>query len=126
MVIFNKNQKPVLIAEIKNDSWARGATAHQTADKQMHQQYNQMLHDCPLAHLYGLSLLGTSLCIYHADMVTGDLTPDFVIHPHPHHVVPCNFLEGQWDLDILSEDGFKKIQEIVAYLKAGTANIRGQ
>ena len=31
---------------------------------------------------------------------------------------PDNFLEGQWDVDILSPEGLKKMQEIVAYIKA--------
>jgi len=35
-------------------------------------------------------------------------------------------LEGQWGLDILSPDALKKMQEIVAYIKAAAANVVGQ
>jgi hypothetical protein len=34
-----------------------------------------------------------------------------------------SFFGGQWYLDILSPDGLKKMQEIVAYIKAEAANV---
>jgi hypothetical protein len=86
----------------------------------MREQYNQLIFDCPIPQLYGLSLLGTSLHIYCGNKVTGNLTPDFIDHPK-YSVAPHNFLEGEWDLDILSLDGLKKMQEIVAYIKAEAA-----
>ena len=37
--------------------------------------------------------------------------------------LPPDFLEGHWDLDILSLDGLRKMQEIVAYIKAEVAKV---
>jgi hypothetical protein len=122
MVVLNQEQKPVLIVEIKDDRWADEPDKRQGADTQMRQQYDQMLPNCPIPHLYGLSLLGTSLRVYCGDKVTGEVTPHFVGRPNADRFPP-DFLGGQWDLDILSPDGLKKMQEIVACIKAEAANI---
>jgi hypothetical protein len=125
LVVFNLEYKPVLFAEIKDDSWADEPYTRLLADAQIRQQYNQLLFHCPIPRLYGLSLLGTSLRVYCGDKVTGKITPDFVNHPSVDCVLPCNYLGGEWDLDILSLDGLKKMQEIIAYIKAEAANDTG-
>ncbi|KAF9233429.1 hypothetical protein BU15DRAFT_80135 [Melanogaster broomeanus] len=125
MVVLNREQKPVLILEIKDDRWAKEPDKRQRADTQMRQHYDQMLFNCPISRLYGLSLLGTSLRVYCGDKITGKVTPDFVGRPNASRVLPPDFLGGEWDLDILSPDGLKKMQEIVAYIKAEAANVVG-
>ena len=126
MVVLNQEQKPVLIAEIKDDRWADEPDKRQRADTHMHQRYDQMLPNSAIPHLYGLSLLGTSLRVYRGDKITGEVTPHFVGRPHADRILPPDFLGGQWDLDILSPDGLTKMQEIVAYIKAEAANVVGQ
>ena len=123
MVVLNQEQKPVLIADIKDDRWANEPNKRLRADTQMRQRYDQMLPNCPIPRLYGLSLLGTSLRVYCGDKVTGEITPHFVGRPNVDRILPPDFLDGQWDLDILSLDGLKKMQEIIAYIKAEAANV---
>lgn len=126
LVVSNQEQKPVLFAEIKDDRWANEPDKRQRADTQMRQRYDQMLVNCPIPRLYGLSLLGTSLRVYCGDKPTGEITPRFVGRPNADCILPPGSLEGQWDLDILSSDGLKKIQEVVAYITAEAANVVGQ
>ena len=71
----------------------------------------------PIPRLYGLSLLGTSLRVYCADKAAHKITPDFVRNPGM-DIIPSDFLQGQWNLDILSPDGLTKMQEIIGYIKA--------
>ena len=73
-------------------------------------------------------MLGTSVQIYCGNKVTHEITPHFVDNPqaNENHMLPSNFLEGEWDLDILSPDGLKKMQVIVAYIKVEAANVVGQ
>ena len=123
MVILNQEQKPVLMAEIKDDRWVNEPDRRRRADTQMRQRYDQMLPHCPIPRLYGLSLLGTSLRVYCGNKVTGEVTPHFVGRPNADRILPPDFLGGQWDLDILSPDGLRKMQEIVAYIKAEAANV---
>ncbi|KAI0280930.1 hypothetical protein BGY98DRAFT_914044 [Russula aff. rugulosa BPL654] len=123
MVVLNQEQKPVLIAEIKDDRWANEPDMRQRADTQMRQRFDQMLPICAIPRLYGLSLLGTSLRVYCGDKVTGEVTPRFVGRPDVDRILPRDFLKGQWNLNILSPDGLKKVQEIVAYIKVEAAKV---
>jgi hypothetical protein len=123
MVVLNQEQKPVLIAEIKDDRWANKPDKRQRADAQMRQRFEQMLPNCAIPRMYGLSLLGTSLRVYCGDTVTREVTPHFVGRPDVDRILRPDFLEGQWDLDILSPDGLRKMQEIVAYIKAEAAKV---
>ena len=125
MVVLNQEQKPVLIVEIKDDKWVNKPDKRLRVDAQMCQQFNQMLPNCAIPHLYGLSLLGTSLCVYHGNKATCIVTPHFINCPDMNRTLPPDFLEGHWDLDILSLDGLKKMQEIVAYIKAEVAKVWG-
>ncbi|KAH9035053.1 hypothetical protein EDB84DRAFT_1485833 [Lactarius hengduanensis] len=125
MVVLNQEQKPVLFAEIKDDRWANEPYTRQRADTQMRQLYEQMLPNSAIPHLYGLSLLGTSLRVYRGDKITGTITPHFVGRPHADRIFPPDFLRGQGDLDILSPDGLKKMQEIVMYIKGGSRQCYG-
>ena len=60
-VILNQVQKPVLIVDIQDDSWVNKPYTRQRANIRMCRWYNEMLYDCPIPRLYGLSLFGTSL-----------------------------------------------------------------
>ncbi len=123
MVVLNQEQKPVLLAEVKDDKWVNEPDKRRRADSQMRLRFDQMLPNCAIPRLYGLSLLGTSLRVYCGDKVTGEVTPHFVGRPNVDRILPPDFLEGQWDLDILSPDGLRKMQEIVAYIKVEAAKV---
>ena len=114
LIVFDSDSRPVLVAEIKDDGWAKRAHTRLEADEQLRRRYDSMLHDCPIPHLWGLSLLGTSARIYCGQVVTGAVTPPRQARPRDDYVLPPEFLAGQWSLDILSMEGFNKMKEIVA------------
>jgi hypothetical protein len=95
----------VLIVEIKDDAWVGRADLRLKADDQMGQRYDAMLADCPIPRLWGSSLLGTSLRVYCAEVVTGDVEPAFEDRTRPGRTLPRNFIEGAWNTDILSPVG---------------------
>jgi hypothetical protein len=121
LVVFDTLRRPVLIAEVKDDSWASNPGLRLEADEQLRRRYNIMLSDCPLPRLWGLSLLGTSVRVYCGDVAARVITPPYQARPHQDFVVPSGFLQGGWDLDILSQEGFNKMKEIVADITAATA-----
>lgn len=125
LVVFDRLRRPVLIAEIKDDAWANKADLRSKADEQVRQRYDSMLNDCPLPHLWGLSLLGTSMRVYSGDTATGDVQPTFENRPNLSRIFPRNFLEGAWDIDILSPEGFAKMKEIVGDIMASAAALEG-
>ncbi|KAF8330364.1 uncharacterized protein EI90DRAFT_2973087 [Cantharellus anzutake] len=121
-VVITQQQKPVFIVDIKDNRSDRHNTCLK-ADAQIRQRYDKLLRHCPIPRLYGLSVLDTSLRVYCGHKDTGDITPCMVDRPSADCDLPPDFLEGEWDLDLLSPAGFNKMQEIVAYVKAEVAKI---
>ena len=119
LVVFNARGHPVLMAEINDDTWGNTAALRLKAEDQMHQEYNTMLADCPLPPLWGLSLLGTSLRVYTGDVATGKMEPAFT--DCPSSTPPHDLLEGAWNIDILSQEGFDKMKEIVEDITSNAA-----
>jgi hypothetical protein len=79
--LFSIRTKTQKSAEINDNKWATKATMCCRADTQICQWYKQLLFNCLIPHLYGLSILGTSLHIYCGNKASGEVTPDFVEHP---------------------------------------------
>lgn len=124
LVVFNSDDKPVLIVEVKDDSWAQKAELRYRADKQMRDRYGLMLDDCPTPRLWGLSVLGTSVRVYCGDKASYDVTPQAIPRPEPlSRVLSPSFLAGEWDLDLLSQEGFEKMKEIVTDIFTHTENV---
>jgi hypothetical protein len=117
LVILNPERQPLLVVDYKDESWAHKPDKRWAMDTRMREQCHLMLNECPMPRLYGLSFMGTSLRVYCGDKATGDVTPDFVGCTDPNDVLPRDFLEGKWDLNVLSQEGFTKIQEVVSYIK---------
>ena len=113
LIAFDALRRPVLIAEVKDDSWAGNPGLQLEEDEQLRRRYHIMLSDCPLPHLWGLSLLGISVSVYCGDVATRVITPSYQARHHQEFIVPSRFLEGEWDLDLLSQEGFDKMKEII-------------
>ena len=133
LVVMARERQPVLFAEIIRDEWANDTYCRESSHAQMCRRSNQILPDCPIPRLYGLSLVGTSLCVYCTDKVTRRITchsipdTDLTLH-NPDDILPSEYLQGHWNIDILSPEGLAKMQEIIGYIKAEVeaANVVGQ
>ncbi|KAF6753149.1 hypothetical protein DFP72DRAFT_436997 [Ephemerocybe angulata] len=121
--VIHDQFKPVLLIEIKDDTWATSATQRYHADAQMRQRFHAMLNACPLPDLHGLSLLGTSLRVYRGTVATYSVDPMLEECPSTEEVPPSNFLEGAWDRDLLSPGGLKEMQRIVSYIVTEVAKL---
>jgi hypothetical protein len=122
LTVFDAKRRPVLVMDIKDDKWAGSACRRIRADELMRLRLCDMHSDCPISRLWGLSLLGTSLRVYkvHCD-ATGDITPTFQARPSQSHALSDDFLEFGWNVDILSQEGFEMMKEIVAGILAGVS-----
>ncbi|KAF8522640.1 hypothetical protein BU17DRAFT_44635 [Hysterangium stoloniferum] len=124
IVVFDQNDRPVLIVEVKDDSWLEKAEYRYRADQQLRDRYRFMLHDCPTPRLWGLSLLGTAMRIYCGHKDASSVAPATILSPEPvDRILPADFLAREWDLDILSSEGFAKIKEIVTDIFNNTGNL---
>ncbi|KAF8548470.1 hypothetical protein OG21DRAFT_759451 [Imleria badia] len=113
LIVFDAHCRPLLIVDIRDDEWVNRADLRVRADSQIRLRFGLSLReDCPLPRLWGLSLLGTSLRVYVCD-ATGKIEPPFMHHPIPSHVLPHDHLRDSWKVDILSQEGFTKMKEVV-------------
>jgi hypothetical protein len=122
LIVFDKDDKPVLIVEVKDDGWKEKAELRYRADEYMRGRYALMLDDCPLPRLWGISLLGTSARVYCGDTATYQVQPPPIVRPDPSRVLLPTFLAGEWDMDIMTQEGFEKMKEIVTDILAHASN----
>ncbi|KIJ13352.1 hypothetical protein PAXINDRAFT_117401 [Paxillus involutus ATCC 200175] len=69
----------------------------------MKEQFDALTDQLSILTLYGISALGTKLCVYTYDSVAGTLEPDS-IERDPRRVrdrVPA----ARWNLDVMTPDG---------------------
>ncbi|KAJ6622944.1 hypothetical protein B0H10DRAFT_1755918, partial [Mycena sp. CBHHK59/15] len=112
IVVHDEKQRPVFLLEVKEDTYRDIPSGRQAADSQMRGRYNNLLYTCPIPILYGLNALGTDIRTYVGDVSNGDVMPPLV-YTNPARVVARDYLKNEWDLDILSDEGFNKTKEIV-------------
>ena len=82
-------------------------------DEKIRNRYAFMLDECAIPCLWGLSLLSISMRLYCVDKETYILNPLSIPRPDTSRVLPLSFLANEGDLDILSQDGFEKLKEIM-------------
>ncbi|KAF4618584.1 hypothetical protein D9613_010090 [Agrocybe pediades] len=116
---------PVFFIEVNHEDYdtrlfAPSAAKRVAADKQMRARYEDLLCLCSLPKLYGLSMMGTNMRVYVDDATLMTIDPPPV--PRTTDVLPRTYLENAWSVDILSEEGFGKMQEIVHYIKTTPLN----
>ena len=58
-------------------------------------------------------MLDTSLRVYCGDVHSENVQPEFEDRPSHRRILPRDFLAGSWSMDILSQEGFDKMKEIV-------------
>ncbi|KAG5646579.1 hypothetical protein DXG03_002882 [Asterophora parasitica] len=116
LIVLDKNRLPVLVIEVMDDSHVNSAPTRDRADTYMRAHFDELLYACPLPALHGLSLLGTGTRVYTGNTATMELNPPSVARPAG-RIANTSFLANEWDLDILSDDGFCKMKEIVSFIK---------
>lgn len=116
LVVMDQRRQPVFLIEVKDDSHLTAPSNRAAADQQMRARYDDLLYDCPLPLLYGLSLIGTNMRVYIGDAATMTLNPPRV-ETSPNRVLDRKYLEDAWNVYILSAEGFVKMKEIVNFIK---------
>ncbi|KAF9477781.1 hypothetical protein BDN70DRAFT_880799 [Pholiota conissans] len=121
LFVVDRERRPVLIAEIKDPKWETSANYRFEADKQLRHWISFWADYCVLPSLWGLSLLGTSVRVYSDDFATRYITPLYQRRPCEDCLIPKEFLKDEWNMDILSQEGFDKMKKIVEDIAAAAA-----
>jgi hypothetical protein len=81
-----------------------------------------MVRFCPQPRLWGLSVLGTQLRVYTCNVANRRVTPPADARPNVNLSLPPDFLAGAWNVDIMSQEGFGRMREIVGVIMANVRN----
>ncbi|KAF9043567.1 hypothetical protein BDZ89DRAFT_1155968 [Hymenopellis radicata] len=108
--------KLVMLLDMKDDGWiARGSTRDR-AEVQIRHLFYDNFNSCSLPILYGISALGTTLRVYKGNPATYEIQPPGRWLALPGTVLPPHFLENQWSVELLSQEGFDEMKKIAAYI----------
>ncbi|KAJ7072865.1 hypothetical protein C8F01DRAFT_1105521 [Mycena amicta] len=114
LVVFDDvrpEQCPVFLIQVNDDEHKLSLTERQAADEKMRKRYNDLLRDCPIPSLYGLSVMGTRMQVYCGDkearvgLNEWIVAPPFVKADSHSRFSPDDYLEDRWSVDILSPEG---------------------
>ncbi|KAF8417044.1 hypothetical protein EV426DRAFT_624678 [Tirmania nivea] len=115
ILVVRHKEHPVFFVEIKASDHIRHMSTRRDADLQMRERFEELFDDVEVETLYGISALGTKLCIYTASKETGRLLPRKILGDPEFltDTAPIN----RWDVDIMTSSGEQRLREIVAEVK---------
>lgn len=114
--IVRHEKHPVLFVEIKCSNHILQKSTRQAADQQMREQFTDLFDNVEIETLYGLSAIGTKLCIYTADKQTGRLLPKQ--NPSSLEFVTDTAPIDRWDIDIMTPEGEERLWQVVSDIKS--------
>jgi hypothetical protein len=119
--IVQRHKHPIFFIEIKPAGHIKSGFAREAADGQMRQQFEALVDQLTIPTLYGISALGTQLCVYTYDKETRALHPKRIDKDLKRIIdrAPAN----RWDIDLMTPAGAVRIRELVAHVKALCAEL---
>jgi len=112
LYLVRHSYDPVLFPEIKSDKQLMFSSTRVRADRQMRERFLDMLQDTKIPKLYGLSTIGTKICVYwwgkSSDKVYPETSFKGKVETAP---------ENMWCVDLLRIEGEKEIRKVVADVK---------
>ena len=106
--MVRRERHPVLFLEVKPPSHIRDISTPEDAGQQMRQRFKAIFDD-RIPTLYGLSTLGSKICLYTLHRETGDILPEEI--PTSGIRVKDTAPSTRWNFDIVTSEGygFKKL-----------------
>ncbi|KAJ6572576.1 hypothetical protein B0H10DRAFT_1665257, partial [Mycena sp. CBHHK59/15] len=118
LILMDENMWPIFLIEIKDNSHLAVPSKCAAADRQMCSHYKDLLYDCPLPILYGLSTIGTKMCVDTSNTTAMCLHPPRVQRGTLTGDNSYNYLVDGWNVGILSAEEFAKMKEIVNFINS--------
>jgi hypothetical protein len=86
------------------------------ADHQMRERFDALTDQLTIGTLYGISALGTKLCVYTYDSATEILEPECI--ERDRNRVNDRASAARWNHDIMTHEGEQRFGEIATHIKA--------
>ena len=119
--IVRHNSHPIFFVEIKALGHLQRVSDRQAADNQMRERFEKLFDEVKISNLYGMSALGTRVCLYEWDRETRKIEPP-AIPKDPNYTIDTAPID-RWNLDILSAEGEQRLREVVARVKTMSSEI---
>ncbi|RPB26085.1 hypothetical protein L211DRAFT_821000 [Terfezia boudieri ATCC MYA-4762] len=94
--IISRDGHPVLFVEVET---IRSFSTHFNSDIQMHETFKVLFDDVRVPKLYGISAMGTRICVYTMDRNNGEILPEAI--PHSPTRVTDTASAERWRYDIV-------------------------
>jgi hypothetical protein len=119
--IVQRHKHPIFFIEIKPAGHIKLISDRAAADKQMRERFEALADQLIIPTLYGISALGTRLCVYTYDKETAVLQPERIGEDtkRVNDRAPAN----RWNMDVMTSAGEERIRELVAHVKAMCAGL---
>ncbi|KAF8312893.1 uncharacterized protein EI90DRAFT_3137008 [Cantharellus anzutake] len=112
--IVQHNKHPVFFIEIKPSSHVDTIANRAAADDQMRERFESFAEQVSIDTLYGISALGSRVCVYSYDRATRRIVPA-AIEKDASRVndrAPAKW----WGLDILEDDGEAHLRQVTTHV----------
>ena len=119
--IVTHNEHPVFFLEIKPSGHIQHNSSREAADLQMREWFRILFDDVEIPILYGVSAIGTRLCIYTWNKETRRITPNAI--PIDPDVTSDTAPAARWDLELMTAEGEERLRELVRHIKEMSAQL---
>ncbi|KAF8430026.1 hypothetical protein EV426DRAFT_1357 [Tirmania nivea] len=113
--LVRRNQHPVFFVEVKSSGSLHHISSREEADLQMRERFKKLFDDVQIKILYGVSAMGTKLCIYSLNKETRRLLPNVI--PSDPEIVTDTAPIDRWDVDIMTPEGEGRLRQVVDHVR---------
>ena len=116
--VIRHPDKPVFFLEVKPGGFIHSRSGRRGADRQMQNRFDDFIESVEIQTFYGISAIGTSLCVYTQDRKTGYVLPELIPSNRRNlgysvDTAPAN----RWNLDVLTPQGEERLRNVATHVK---------
>ena len=113
--LIQRRRHPVFFVEIKPAGHIHKDSSRGYADRQMRERADDLKDDIEIPILYGVSAIGTKLCVYKYTKDSRQLEPELILGDTK--IVIDTAPRERWDLDVLTDEGERKFRDLIGDVK---------
>jgi hypothetical protein len=113
--VVQHDNHPVFFIEIRPSGHLHKLSDRADADEQMRERFESFTQELSIPKLYGISALGTKICLYKYEVDAQVLFPER-IERDPELINDTAPID-RWDFNVLEEDGERRLRELVSEIK---------
>ena len=100
----------------------RSRSGRRGADREMRNRFDDFIESVEIQTFYGISAIGTNLCVYTQDRKTGYVLPELIPDDRRYSIdiAPAN----RWNLDVLTPQGEERLRNVATHVKTMCAELQ--